>query len=248
MRRHFTPPVLSGRAAVVTGGGSGLGRAFALALVDAGARVWIVGRRSLALEETASLRSGQMHTFVGDVADTGAMESLAATVSAATGGELSVLVNNAGVLGPRAPLTDYPQAEFEEVFRVNVFGVSIVTRALLPLLRKAAPGSTIVSLSSGVGRMGRAQWGAYAGSKFAVEGLTQVWADELRDAGVAVHALNPGATRTAMRAEAKPDEDPLTLPAPADIVPSLLYLLSAEASGPERTGQSVDARDFMEAG
>ncbi|HCP44505.1 MAG TPA: YciK family oxidoreductase, partial [Deltaproteobacteria bacterium] len=92
---------------------------------------------------------------------------------------------------------------------------------------------------------GRAQWGAYAASKFAVEGLTQVWADELRTSGVSVHALNPGATRTAMRAEAKPEEDPSTLPTPTDIVPSLLYLLSPEASGPSRTGQSIDARDFM---
>jgi len=232
----------------VTGGGSGIGRALALALADAGARVWVVGRRSHALDETASLRPGQIETFVGDVADADRAQLLATAVSSATGGLLSVLVNNAGMLGPRASLVDYPQADFEEVFRVNVFGVSIVTRALLPLLLRGAPGSTIVSLSSGVGRTGRAQWGAYAGSKFAVEGLTQVWADELRHSGVAVHALNPGATRTAMRAEAKPDEDPETLPTPEDIVPSLLYLLSAEASGPEGTGQSVDARDFMEAG
>ncbi len=234
----FTDPELSGRTAVITGGGTGLGRAFAKALSARGAQVIITGRRRAPLDEVAAETGATV--VCGDVTDPAHVAELARAA-----GKVDILVNNAAILGPVAALGDYPAEAFEQVMRINVDGVFRVTQALLPALQRSAPGSVIVNLSSGVGRTGRATWGAYAASKFAIEGLTQVWADEQRGEGLAVNALNPGGTRTAMRASAKPDEDPMTLPTPEDVVPALLYLLSEEARSMGLSGVSIDARDFM---
>jgi NAD(P)-dependent dehydrogenase (short-subunit alcohol dehydrogenase family) len=102
---------------------------------------------------------------------------------------------------------------------------------------------SIINVTSGVGRMGRARWGAYAVSKAGLEVLTQVLADEVKGDGIRVNAVNPAATRTRMRAAAYPGEDPLTLPTPAEIVPVFLYLAS-DASA-QITGKSLDARDWL---
>ncbi len=234
----FTDPDLSGRTAVITGGGTGLGRAFAKALSERGAQVVITGRRRAPLDEVAAETGATV--VCGDVTDPRHVAELAQAAE-----QVDILVNNAAILGPVAALGDYPAETFEQVMRINVDGVFRVTQALLPALERSAPGSVVVNLSSGVGRTGRATWGAYAASKFAVEGLTQVWADEQRGQGIAINALNPGGTRTAMRAAAKPDEDPMTLPTPEDVVPALLYLLSGEARSMGLSGVSIDARDFM---
>lgn len=114
----------------------------------------------------------------------------------------------------------------------------LLTRALLPLL-EAAPDASIVFTSSGVGRVGRAYWGAYAVSKFATEGLSQTLAEELEHTGVRVNALNPGGTRTAMRAAAYPAEDPATLPEPEAHMDLYLYLMGRHSTGV--TGRSIDA-------
>ncbi|MGH7830044.1 MAG: SDR family NAD(P)-dependent oxidoreductase, partial [Candidatus Binatia bacterium] len=103
---------------------------------------------------------------------------------------------------------------------------------------------SIINLSSGVGRVGKARWGAYSPSKFGVEGFTQVLADELKEHNIRVNAVNPGGTRTEMRAEAYPEEDPSTLPAPEQITGVFLYLASDEATGV--TGRSFDARDWLQ--
>jgi NAD(P)-dependent dehydrogenase (short-subunit alcohol dehydrogenase family) len=107
----------------------------------------------------------------------------------------------------------------------------------------ARQSGSIINVTSGVARHGKARWGAYAVSKAAVENLTQVLADELRDAQIRVNAVNPGPTRTPMRAAAYPEEDPLTLPTAAEIVPVFLYLASDDAAS--ITGQSLDARDWL---
>ncbi len=240
----FTDPDLRGRVGLITGAGSGIGRAFALALAQRGMTCWLVGRRQQALEETAALLATPGRVLVADVASADDVAALARTVRDASPA-LHLLINNAAILGPVATLDDYPADAFAQVMDTNVNGVFRVTQALLPLLRAGAPGSVIVNLSSGVGRQGRATWGAYAASKFAVEGLNQVWADELRGSGVAVNAINPGGTATSMRAAAKPDEDPSTLPTPDDVVPSLLWLLSPEARAMGLSGVSIDARDWM---
>ena len=238
----FTDPDLSNQVAVVTGAGAGIGRAVARALDARGARVWLVGRTEAKLQETASTME-RSTVYVADVADQGAMEAFAARVAAEADG-VQVLVNNAAILGPVARLAEYPREAHDDVMRINVGGTFGPTQALLGLLKAGKP-ATVINLSSGVGRTGRASWGAYAASKFAVEGLTQVWADELRGEGVAVSAVNPGGTRTAMRAAAKPDEDPQVLPTPQDVVPAFLWLLSPEARAMGVSGVSIDARDFM---
>jgi NAD(P)-dependent dehydrogenase (short-subunit alcohol dehydrogenase family) len=227
---------------VVTGGSEGIGRAWALALAERGTRVWIVGRRPGPLQDAAELRPDRLHPFAGDAADPAAMARLAALIEQSAPA-LDLLVTAAAILGPLGTLEEVDPAAVAEVLRVNVLGTLVPARALLPLLRRS-PDGNLVTLSSGVGRKGRARWGAYAASKFGVEGLVQCWADEERGR-VRVHALNPGPTRTAMRAAAAPQEDPLTIPTPEDLVPSLFSLLSVEARAAGVSGGTYDCRGWI---
>jgi len=158
---------------------------------------------------------------------------------------IDVLVNNASLLGSRVAIADYPITDWEAVMRVNLTGVFLLTQQVLQVMIQQRQGS-IINVSSGVGRTGKARWGAYACSKAGLEGFTQVLADELKDSGIRVNSVNPAATRTAMRAEAYPDEDPLTLPAPEEIMPIFLYLASDESVGV--TGKALDAREWMKRG
>ncbi|HEY7713775.1 MAG TPA: SDR family NAD(P)-dependent oxidoreductase, partial [Candidatus Binatia bacterium] len=177
----------------------------------------------------------------GDVGIADDAQRLVATASARFG-MIDVLVNNASILGPREPLADYPLAAWEEVLRVNLTGIFLMTRAVLPSMLARRAGS-IINVTSGVGRRGKARWGAYAVTKAAVENFTQVLADEVKEFQIRVNAVNPAATRTTMRAAAYPAEDPLTLPTAEEIVPVFLYLAS-DASA-TITGQSLDARDWI---
>lgn len=240
----YTDPDLSGRGAVITGGGTGIGRALALALAARGATVWITGRRQAPLEETAAHHPDRIRWLQLDVSERVDPSPLFTAVEQELGA-LHVLVNNAAILGPVGSLEEIDPAAVPAVFDINIYGVYLTTWQMLPLLRSAAPGAAVINLSSGVGRRGRGGWGPYAASKFAVEGLTQVWADEFRGQGIAVNALNPGGTATAMRAAAAPQEDPSTIPRPEDIVPAFLYLLSEEARAQGLSGVSIDARDFL---
>ena len=124
--------------------------------------------------------------------------------------------------------------------KVNVEAAFVLTRALLPALM-AAPEASVLFSSSGVGRRGRAYWGAYAVSKFAVEGLSQVLADELQNTTrIRVNCINPGATNTTMRRTAYPAEPPQRNPSPAAIMPSYLYLMGPASAGV--SGRSLDAQ------
>ena len=160
---------------------------------------------------------------------------------------LDGLVHNASALGPKTPIEHYPLAEWEAVTKVNLTAAVTLTQALTPLLRETGQPqgaeTSIVFTSSSVGRQGRAYWGAYAASKFAVEGLMQVLADELAHEGaIRVNSLNPGATRTAMRRRAYPGEDPAAVPPPEARLDLYLYLLSDAAKGV--TGRTLDARGW----
>jgi NAD(P)-dependent dehydrogenase (short-subunit alcohol dehydrogenase family) len=241
---EFDPPDLTDTVAVVTGGGTGIGAAVARALGGRGATVYVVGRRLDPLRAVASALGARGRVFAGDIADEEAMDRLAAAVRADGFPAVHTLVNNASILGPRTTLHDTPVADWEETLRINGTGTFVVTRALLPLLAAARPEANVVNLTSSVGRAGRAQWGPYSASKFVVESLTQTWAQELAADSIRVNALNPGGTRTAMRAEAMPDEDPATLPAPEEVVPSVLFLLSPQAKAAGITGRSLNSRDF----
>ncbi len=235
--------ILQGRTALVTGGGTGIGRAAAEALAREGAWVGVCGRTLNPLKQTiGSIRSaggsgGCLRADLGRPAD---IRRIAAWLEK-TRGRLDLLINNAGILGPRVAIARYPPEEWDRVLRINLTAVFRLIQALLPLMLKAGGGS-IINLSSTVGRAGRANWGAYAVSKFGLEGLTQVLAEELRPAGIRVNTLNPGATRTAMRAAAYPEEDPASLPSPESLGPAFVYLAS-DASR-DLTGRALNAREL----
>jgi NAD(P)-dependent dehydrogenase (short-subunit alcohol dehydrogenase family) len=156
--------------------------------------------------------------------------------------KLDVLVHSAGILGPPGiPLAEYPAESWKDVLHLNLTAPFLVTQALLPALRKGDHPS-VIFVSSGLGYKGRAGWGAYSVSKFGVESLNQVWADELEAEGIRVNAVNPGGTRTQMRAVAYPQEDPMTLPTPEDIASAFVWLARADTTV---TGQSLEARDWV---
>ena len=236
--------LIAGRIALITGASQWIGRAVAEAFGSEGAALALCARRPDLLEEAAAALRGEGVEVLALPADVGKAADIAPLVDAVRRrfGRLNVLVNNASRLGPMVPLAEYPTEAWEAVLAVNLTGPFLLTRACLPLLR-AAGGGSIINVSSGVGRAGRKGWGAYAVSKFGLEGFTQVLADELRNEGIRVNALNPGGTRTAMRAAAVPGEDPRTLPAPEAITSAFLYLAS-EASR-DVTGRSLDARDWI---
>jgi NAD(P)-dependent dehydrogenase (short-subunit alcohol dehydrogenase family) len=235
---------LAGKVALVTGSSRGIGRAVALAYAREGAKVFLAARNEAELERAASeiRATGADAAFAAvDLARDGAAERLVREVERRYGA-LDVLVNNAGILGPRATIASYPIDAWEEVIQINVTAVFTLTQAALRLMMARRLGS-IINISSGVGRVGKARWGAYAAAKFAIEGFTQVLAEELKEWNIRANAVNPGGTRTAMRAEAYPDEDPATLPAPEEITPVFVYLASDESA--KVTGQSLDARDWI---
>ncbi len=235
---------LDGKVALVTGGSRGIGRVIAMAYAREGAKVFICARKKIELKKTAAeIRAmcGEVSWCAADLSKAREVKRLVRQVCR-TYGAIHILVNNASVLGPREPISRYLLSAWEEVLKVNLTALFLVTREALGVMIRQKEGS-IINLSSGVGRIGKARWGAYAASKFGVEGLTQVLADEVKECNIRVNAVNPGGTRTEMRAQAYPDEDPITLPAPEEITPVFVYLASAESR--EITGKSFDARDWI---
>lgn len=236
--------LLKNKIAIVTGASRGIGKAVAAAYLKEGAKVALCARNAEELERTAT----ELHCFgiptLWKACDVSSANDVKAFVDFVLGRwkTLDIVLNNASILGPRAPLTEYPVDDFEKVMHVNVNSIFYMTKCILPVMLKSQGGS-IINVSSGVGRMGKANWGAYAASKFAVEGLTQVTANECKEHGIRANAVNPGGTRTKMRAEAYPDEDPATLPAPEDITNVFVYLASDLSK--DVTGQSFDARGFL---
>ncbi len=236
--------LLKDRVILITGANRGIGAALARGCAALGARVILQGRDTAALDQVRDeiqASGGQAaETLVLDLeqADAAAYAALAARLQQRHG-RLDGLVHNAGLLGPRVLLEETPAPALAQVLQVNVQAGFALTQALLPLL-KAADQASVIFTSSSVGRKGRAGWGAYSVSKFATEGLMQVWAEELADAGIRINSVNPGGTRTAMRAAAYPDEDPARVPAPEDILPVYLYLLGPASQG--TTGQALNAQ------
>jgi len=234
---------LNGKKALITGGAKGIGKGIAAAYLAEGASVVICGRNELSLKAACNDlgKLGPVDYIVADISHRDDVRQLAEEIGERWG-QLDVLVNNASILGERKPIIDYPEDVWEEVLDINLNAQFYVTKAILPLLMKSKSAS-IINVSSSVGRKGKKEWGAYAASKFGVEALTQVLADELGESGPRVNSVNPGGTRTGMRADAYPDEDPMSLPSPEDISPVFVYLASDESKGV--TGMEFNARDWI---
>lgn len=239
------PDLLDGRVILITGASDGIGRALALRCASLGAQIILHGRNTAKLEavydQIEALDAAPRPSIA--VMDLGKAGSEAYT-SLADGlldefGRLDGLVHNAGMLGDRFSIEQYDAVTWQRVMHVNVTAVFALTQVLIPLLQQSEDPS-VVFTSSGVGRVGRAFWGAYSVSKFATEGLCQVLADEHRESKLRANCINPGATRTNMRLEAYPAEDRDALKAPDDILPAYLYLLGPDSRGV--TGQSIDAQ------
>ena len=238
------PNLLAGRTVLVTGAGDGIGRVAALTYAEHGANVVLLGRTRAKLDAVfdAITASGKTKPLLvpADLlqVDEAAAEALAQGIRDEYG-RLDGLLHNASLLGPRTTLVHYPVPAWLDVMQANVTAGFLLTRALLPLLHEAGDAS-IIFTSSGVGRRGRAHWGAYAVSKFATEGMMETLADEVAETGrIRVNSLNPGATRTAMRAAAYPAEDPATLPTAEQHMALYLYLMGPDSRGVN--GQRFDA-------
>ncbi len=234
---------LTGKKALITGGNRGIGKGLAKVFLNEGASVIICGRNEVSLQETKNELSnlGNVESFTCDIGDYTQVKELAAYTESLWD-HLDILVNNASILGVRSSIQDYPEDVWQEVIHINLNAQFFVTKALLPLLLKS-PSASVINVSSTVGRVGKANWGAYAASKFGLEAITQVLAQELQDTNVRVNSVNPGGTRTDMRAGAYPDENPLTLPTPEDISPVFVYLASDESK--DVTGQEFTAREWI---
>jgi NAD(P)-dependent dehydrogenase (short-subunit alcohol dehydrogenase family) len=234
---------LVGKTALVTGGSRGIGKAIAAAYAREGGSVFVCGRNETDIERAVSevrATGGDIHGLAGDIGELNHARRIVGAVLERFG-SIDVLVNNASLLGPRVPIADYPYSFWREVMRVNVDGLFLVSQEVLKAMIPRRQGS-IINVTSGVGRVGKARWGAYSLSKFALEGFTQMLAEEVKEVEIRVNALNPGATRTSMRAAAYPEEDPLQLPRPEAIVEAFVYLASDESVGV--TGKSFDAQDW----
>ncbi len=241
----YSQDLLRDHIILITGASDGIGRALALHAASLGAQLILHGRNVSKLEKVydeieAMDGAPRPSIAVMDLAtaDSDAYRSLADGLEEEFG-RLDGLVLNAGIIGDRFSIEQYDAATWQQVMHVNLTSAFALTQVCLPILQKSENGSVIFT-SSGVGRTGRAFWGAYAASKFATEGLSQVLADEQRHANLKVNCINPGATRTNMRLEAFPGEDRDALKRPEDILATYIYLLGPDSEGV--TGQSLDAQ------
>jgi len=239
------PDLLKGRVILVTGAGRGIGATAAKTFAAHGATVLLLGKTEENLSrvydaiEAAGHPQAAVIPFNLETALPHQYDELAAMIEAEFG-KLDGLLHNASIIGPRTPLEQLSGDNFMRVMQVNVNAMFMLTSTLLPLLKLSADAS-VVFTSSSVGRKGRAYWGAYAVSKFATEGLMQVLADEVDGiANVRANSVNPGATRTDMRAQAYPGENPQNNPPPEAIMPIYLYLMGPDSTGVN--GQAFDAQ------
>lgn len=242
---NAAPELLRNRTIMITGASDGIGRALAVRSATLGAQVILHGRNTkkleavydeiVAIEGTArpSIAVLDLATATGD-AYTALVDGIEEEF-----GKLDGLVHNASLLGKRTSIEQYEPAEWQQVMHVNLTAAFVLTQMLLPALKKA-PDPSVIFTSSGVGRVGKAFWGAYAVSKFGTEALSQILANEHPQSNARFNCINPGAVATRMRQAAYPAEDPATLKTPQDILPTYLYLLGPDSTG--ISGQSLDCQ------
>ena len=228
---------LSGKVALVTGASRGIGAATAEARGAAGAHVILVARGAAALEEVED----RIHAAGGsatiaplDLADGESIARLGAAV-AGRWPALDILILNAAMLGSLTPVQDIDPKEYSRLLTLNLLANQALLAAFDPLLRKAER-AEVVAVTSSVGGEPRAFWGAYGSSKAALESLLGAYADETEHSGkLRVHMIDPGATRTRMRALAFPGEEPDTVKPPEVVAKAILDRLGAAAP----TGEKV---------
>lgn len=245
--RHYVPPpdALEDRVVLVTGASGGIGAELARSCAAFGARVVLSGRNVKKLESVYdSIReAGGARPSIAPLdfekADASHYTALADAVRGEFG-RLDGLAHVAGQLGERAPIEHHDVVAWMRVMHVNVNAAFILTQTLLPLL-KLSQDASVVFTTSGVSTRARAYWGAYAASKFALEGLMQVLADETDTlTNIRANSVSPGKVRTAMRARAYPGEDAGSVPLPAQVMPTYLYLLGPASRGV--SGRRFDAQ------
>ena len=243
----YIPPsdLLQNKTILITGAGSGIGRAVACTYAKYGAQVLLLGRTEAKLEDVYDEITGSgFETPIILPMDLSIPEENQYLTLRKTLEEnfkcLDGLVLNAGVLGQLSPLENVSFDSWNTVIQVNMHSGFLLIKACLSLLRHS-PNASIIFTSSSVGRKARAYWGAYAISKFATEGMMQLLADELENTSkIRVNSLNPKATNTPMRRAAYPGEDPSQNPSPEEIMSAYLYLMGEKSTG--ITGKSFDAR------
>lgn len=237
--------LLENRVILVTGAGDGIGKSAALAYARHGATVVLHGRTISKLEAVYDQieQAGGAKPAILPLQLSSASEleySQLITTLQSQFGRLDGILHNAGVLGHRIPLEQYDIETWDDVINVNLRAPFLLTQALLPLL-KQSDDAAVLFTSSGVGRTARAEWGAYSVSKFGVEALSKIFAAEFAGSpSIRFNCINPGATRTTMRAQAYPNENPQSLPTPESIMAGYLYLIGPDSKGV--TGQSIDAQ------
>ncbi|KZZ83010.1 SDR family NAD(P)-dependent oxidoreductase [Bacillus sp. SJS] len=231
------------KTVMITGGSKGLGRALALTFAKKGARIAVCarGKHELNLLEREIIELGgevlavQANISIAEEADR--FVSLAEEAY----GYIDVLINNASIFGPGPlQLADYTENAFKEVLEVNILNPFLMTKRVLSGMLIRQQGS-IINLTSEAGKTGFAEWGAYGISKFAVEGMTQTWADELKDTGVRMNMVDPGEMDTEMHRTAVPDCD-YDLANPLDHLDIFLYLASNQSA--LINGQRFEAQSF----
>jgi len=242
---EYAGDILKNRIVLVTGASDGIGEALAVHIAGLGAQVVLHGRDTKKLEgvydQITNLQDAPRPSIVVldlATADGDAYASLVNSIEQEFG-RLDGLVHNAGILGQRLSIEQYEIADWQQVMHVNLTVPFVLTQALLPLMRQS-PDPSIIFTSSGVGRVGKAFWGAYSVSKFGTEGLSQILADENRHTPMRVNCINPGPIRTKMRLAAYPAEDRDALKRPEDIMATYVYLLGPDSKGV--TGQSFDVQ------
>lgn len=237
--------LLKDRVLLITGASAGIGRVAALTCAAHGATVILLGRDNDKLnavyDEIVAAGHPTPAILTLDLSQASAVSCReVAEVIETTFGRLDGILHNAAVLGEITPLEMYDPDTWDFVMNVNLRAPFVLTQALLPLL-KQSPDASVVMTTSSVGRRARAFWGAYAISKCGIEGLVQMLSDELAAiSAIRVNAINPGGTRTNMRASAYPGENPQSVKTPEELMPLYLYLLGPDSTG--ISGQSFDAQ------
>jgi len=237
--------LMKDKVILVTGAGQGIGAAVAEALAQHGATVILLGRTTRKLEEVYDRieKAGGPTPAIYPMDLAGATPEDYATLAETIikeFGRLDGLLHNASILAGLTPLEQHGVEQWYKIMQINLNAPFLMTQALMPALR-AADSASILFTSSSVGRQGRAYWGAYAVSKAGNESMMQIFADELEaNTHIRVNSINPGATRTSMRARAYPGEKPENVTKPEDIVGAYLYLLGDDSK--TISGKQFDAQ------